>query len=63
MTVQVEERVHTALTLLAEVDDMSLQGVVEGALSGFVDDRLADPQVRGRVQEQIDRKVEALRGY
>lgn len=62
LTVQVDERVHTSLTMLAEVREVSLQKLAESALAEFVDREFADPHVRAAVQAGIDNKLAALGG-
>ncbi len=60
MTVRIDEELATELQAVARAEDVPASEAVRAALHQFIAARIADPEVRARLQKRLDEEREFL---
>ncbi|MGN6588465.1 MAG: ribbon-helix-helix protein, CopG family [Solirubrobacterales bacterium] len=60
LTVRIDEELATELHAVARAEDVPVSEAIRAALHQFIADRMADPQVRRRLQKRLEEDCEVL---
>jgi len=60
MSVRIDEELATELHAVARAEDVPVSEAVRAAFNQFIADRMADPEVRRRLQKRLEEDREAL---